>query len=409
MDKILTNQVDVKNEAFNKSVHKALTGVEQLYASDMATVLGTESIETALTVIPFGALSKLGKLGKLGKAVNIASEKKGKLVDAITDRIDKVKYFGIDKSIKGMADRTKRGFILDLAGRQFVQASSEMVEESNQYLAAQEYIEGKYDGMQPSYIKGIADSWKHGARSLYSFYAPWDTALTSDKEWLENSRSGFVLGLLNVPNIVTTGVNARRAYKQVQGDKFVQDVAADDMFADKDRLNKNITYAQHAINNREEEIYKAFDKAKEIGLEGIDAQMWDEERDHAIRIVNRANSKKIQQLAEERDIKKGTEDFNIYVGMIDYYEERAKNATEKYNELANDANKLLTNQQLFEDKFDAEYGIQTAVSSSPPWKPQSTGFKTTPCGPCRWAPHAAPLSTWQQLAPATIFLVSAQK
>ena len=357
MDKILTNQVEVQNESFNKSVHKALTGVEQLYASDMATVLGTESIETALTVVPFGALSKLGKLGKLGKAVNIASEKKGKLVDAITDRIDKVKYFGIDKSINGMADKTKRGFILDLAGRQFVQASSEMVEESNQYLAAQEYIEGKYDGMQPSYIKGIADSWKHGARSLYSFYAPWDTALTSDKEWLENSRSGFVLGLLNVPNIVTTGVNARRAYKQVQGDKFVQDVAADDMFADKDRLNKNITYAQHAINNREEEIYRAFDKAKEIGLEGIDAQMWDEERDHAVRIVNRANSKKIQQLAEERDIKKGTEDFNIYVGMIDYYEERAKEASEKYNERANEANKLLSNQQLFEDKFDAEYGI----------------------------------------------------
>ena len=357
MDKILTNQVEVQNESFNKSVHKALTGVEQLYASDMATVLGTESIETALTVVPFGALSKLGKLGKLGKAVNIASEKKGKLVDAITDRIDKVKYFGIDKSIKGMADKTKRGFILDLAGRQFVQASSEMVEESNQYLAAQEYIEGKYDGMQPSYVKGIADSWKHGARSLYSFYAPWDTALTSDKEWLENSRSGFVLGLLNVPNLVTTGVNARRAYKQVQGDKFVQDVAADDVFADKDRLNKNITYAQHAINNREEEIYRAFDKAKEIGLEGIDAQMWDEERDHAVRIVNRANSKKIQQLAEERDIKKGTEDFNIYVGMIDYYEERAKEASEKYNERANEANKLLSNQQLFEDKFDAEYGI----------------------------------------------------
>ena len=357
MDKILTNQVKVQNESFNKSVHKALTGVEQLYTSDMATVLGTESIETALTVVPFGALSKLGKLGKLGKAVNIASEKKGKLVDAITDRIDKVKYFGIDKSIKGMADKTKRGFILDLAGRQFVQASSEMVEESNQYLAAQEYIEGKYDGMQPSYIKGIADSWKHGARSLYSFYAPWDTALTSDKEWLENSRSGFVLGLLNVPNLVTTGVNARRAYKQVQGDKFVQDVAADDVFADKDRLNKNITYAQHAINNQEEEIYRAFDKAKEIGLEGIDAQMWDEERDHAVRIVNRANSKKIQQLAEERDIKKGTEDFNIYVGMIDYYEERAKEASKKYNERANEANKLLSNQQLFEDRFDAEYGI----------------------------------------------------
>ena len=62
-------------------------------------------------------------------------------------------------------------------------------------------------------------------------------------------------------------------------------------------------------------------------------------------------------MLEERDIKKGTEDFNIYVGMIDYYEERAKEASEKYNERANEANKLLSNQQLFEDKFDAEYGI----------------------------------------------------
>jgi hypothetical protein len=43
--------------------------------------------------------------------------------------------------------------------------------------------------------------------------------------------------------------------------------------------------------------------------------------------------------------------------MIDYYEERAKEASEKYNERANEANKLLSNQQLFEDKFDAEYGI----------------------------------------------------
>ena len=121
-------------------------------------------------------------------------------------------------------------------------------------------------------------------------------------------------------------------------------------------MNKNITYAQHAINNREEEIYKAFDKAKEIGLEGIDAQMWDEERDHAVRIVNRANSKKIQQLAEERDIKKGTEDFNIYVGMIDYYEERAKEAEEKYETLRTEANKLLSDYSKFENSFDAEYG-----------------------------------------------------
>ena len=344
MNQILTNQVEVKNEAFNKSVKDALTGIEQLYTSDMATVLGTESVQTALNIIPFGQLAKLGKLGKLGKTINKFTGKKTKLMDELGEKIDGIKYFGIDQVTK-LSARTKRDFIFDVTTRQFMQMSSEMIEESNQYLNAQNYIAGKYDGMQPSYSQALTDSWGGAARSLYSFYAPWDTALSSDKEWLENARSGFVLGFLNIPNLAKLGVDARATYKQLQGDKFVEDIATNDVFADKDRLNKNIYYADHAVKGRNEEIYRAFNKAKEIGIEGIDDQMWDEERDHAVSVMNLANSQRVKKLAEERGFKPGTEDYNIYVGLLDYRRTRVEEAQKNFNEVKKEFDAIANNQK----------------------------------------------------------------
>jgi hypothetical protein len=277
LNAILTNQVEINNEAFNKSVKKALTGTEQLYLSDNMLVLGTESIETAATIIPFGALAKLGKLGKLGKTINKAQTAKSKLYKAINDRIDNVKYFGLDRSAKGLSSMTKRDFVFDLTKRALVQSATEMVEESGQYLNAQDFIAGKYDGQQPSYIQGLVDNFSNGARSLYSFYAPWDTALSSDKEWLENSRSGFILGLLNAPAIGSAALDARRAYKQVKADKFVEDIAVNDIFADKDRLYKNIYYAGQSGKGLESEIINSLNKAKELGMEGVEDSVWEEE------------------------------------------------------------------------------------------------------------------------------------
>ena len=362
MNQILTNQVEVKNEAFNKSVKDALTGIEQLYTSDMATVLGTESVQTALNIIPFGQLAKLGKLGKLGKAINKVTGKKTKLMDELGDKIDDIKYFGIDQVAK-LSARTKRDFIFDIATRQFMQMSSEMIEESNQYLNAQNYIAGKYDGMQPSYSQALADSWGGAARSLYSFYAPWDTALSSDKEWLENARSGFVLGFLNIPNLAKLGVDARATYKQLQGDKFVEDFATNDVFADKDRLNKNIYYADHAVKGRNEEIYRAFNKAKEIGIEGIDDQMWDEERDHAVSVMNLANSQMVKKLAEERGFKPGTEDYNIYVGLLDYRRTRVEEAQKNFNEVKKEFDAIANNQKEL-DKA-SWYVFEASVDETP--------------------------------------------
>lgn len=356
LNAILTNQVEINDEAFNKSVKKALTGTEQLYLSDNMLVLGTESIETAATIIPFGALAKLGKLGKLGKTINKAQTAKSKLYKAINDRIDDVKYFGLDRSAKGLSSMTKRDFVFDLTKRALVQSATEMVEESGQYLNAQDFIAGKYDGQQPSYIQGLVDNFSNGARSLYSFYAPWDTALSSDKEWLENSRSGFILGLLNAPAIGSAALDARRAYKQVKADKFVEDIAVNDIFADKDRLYKNIYYAGQSGKGLESEIINSLNKAKELGIEGIEDSVWEEEIKQAKNIVNLTRSKEIRKLAEERGYKPGTEDFNTFVGMYAYYYDRQKEAVDRYNELLPEVNRI-TNSADLKSIVDDFYGM----------------------------------------------------
>ena len=357
MNAILTGQVKIDDEAFNKSVKTALTGTEQLYISDNALVLGTEAIETAAMIIPWGKLAKAGKLGKLGKSIESIKTAKAKAFKPLNDRIDAVKYFGIDKSIKGMSSKTIRSYTLDLLGRKLVQSGTEMIEESGQYLNAQDFIAGKYDGKQPSYIDGIIDNYANAARSLYSFYAPWDTALSSDKEWLENARSGFVLGLLNIPSVVRDGLNARNAYKQVKADHFVEDVASNDIFADKDRLNKNIYYAENSTKDLSTQLVNAFDKAKELGIDNISSEMWDEEKEHAVRINNLVNSKKVHALAAERGYKPGTNDFNIYVGMIDYYQERYQESLDKYNKQAEKINEILEKESRFNDAFTQDFGI----------------------------------------------------
>jgi hypothetical protein len=44
-----------------------------------------------------------------------------------------------------------------------------------------------------------------------------------------------------------------------------------------------------------------------------------------------ARSNKVKSLAEQRGIKPKTDDYNIYVSMIDYYTNREKESTEQYN------------------------------------------------------------------------------
>jgi hypothetical protein len=72
-----------------------------------------------------------------------------------------------------------------------------MIEESSQYLNAKKYKDGVYDGDDRSFLMSILGCIENGGKSVFAFYNPWDTAMTSDREWLENARGGFLMGFGN--------------------------------------------------------------------------------------------------------------------------------------------------------------------------------------------------------------------
>jgi hypothetical protein len=250
MDQVLSGQIEVNNVKFNKSLKKALTGIDALYQRDMWKTFGTEAVESTIEIMPFGSLAKLGrKSATIAKGLDKASalsDKAKQVIGKINNRIESVTNFGIEKSIQGMAKRRARNFIYDSVKRQLVLAASEMGEESVQYLNGQDYIDGKYDGQDPSWLTSILDNTVGTARSMYAFFTPWDGALSSDEEWLDNARAGAVLGLFNIGNIASTAARTRGAIKQYKADNWLASHATTDMFADKEAIQKGVYYADKA-------------------------------------------------------------------------------------------------------------------------------------------------------------------
>jgi hypothetical protein len=194
LDAILMGAVDVGNVKFNKHRMDAFEGTNSLYQDDMFAVAGDAAFDTALEVMPFGKVAKSTKYGK--KAYDVAS-KAGSLWREAGRRIDDLatwtRHLNADKLSKGVW----RKYWWDVAKRAFLSANSEMIEESSQYLNAKKYKDGVYDGDDRTFLMSILGCIENGGKSVFAFYNPWDTAMTSDREWLENARGGFLMGFGN--------------------------------------------------------------------------------------------------------------------------------------------------------------------------------------------------------------------
>lgn len=359
LDQVLSGQIKVDNVAFNKSLRKALTGVDALYQNDMWKTFGTEAVESAIEIMPFGSIAKLGrKSNTIAKGLdkfNRLSDRAKAVVGKVSDRIESAAHFGVEKSIEGMAKRRAKNFIFDAAKRQLVLAANEMGEESVQYLNGQEYIDGKYDGKDPSWLTSVLGNAAGTARSMYAFFTPWDGALASDEEWLENARSGAVLGLFNIGNVASTAMRTRGAVKQYKADNWLASYATTDMFADKDAVQKGIYYADKAGNGLRKQVLESFDTARGIGIEGIEDSQWAEEQGRAERVMGLATSSKVKKLAEQRGLKSKTDDYNIYVSMIDYYTNREKEARDQYNTTNKAVQEIIQNDKALEDAVAFSY------------------------------------------------------
>ncbi len=340
LDLILSGSIDVEDPKFDQNRLSAFKGLNQLYQDDMVAVMGSEALETAMIILPIGSLAKLGKLGNKAKKLATKSEQ---LYEGLRHRITDLTNFGKAKTVEGLSRRTLRNYILDVPTRTMISSASEMMEESNQYLNGERYMQGKY-GDDHTIFDSVLNNLGQGTKSLYSFYAPWDTALSSDPEWLENARGGSLLGMLMTGSIRTIG-GAVQTSKQMAADKFVSEMAMTDRLYEKDLLRKNQYYADKAVRGKTRQVLESFDKLK--GIEGFDADMIDAEKKRAARVMTLANSKALQTLATDKlGINTNSEEYNRLVSMVDYYNQMYNDARDTYDQAVRDLDIKIDESQL---------------------------------------------------------------
>jgi hypothetical protein len=201
-----------------------------------------------------------------------------------------------------------------------------MAEETNQYLNGERYMNDKY-GQTNSHINSIWRNIEQGARSAYSFYAPWDTALSSDAEFVSNSRGGFLMGFLHTgaQRALQGGI---QTYNQTVSDEFLSNLVVSDRLADRDEVRKGKYYADKAIKGKEANLMKSFDKLANI--DGMDKEVVEEERKRAIRVMNISQSKSFKELAKQAGIAEDSEDYTTMVSLYAHYDQLRQDALQGY-------------------------------------------------------------------------------
>ena len=281
LDLLLTGAIDNDDQQFNKNRLKAYEHLDDLYQDDMWAVGGDAVLNTTLQLMPIGKIAKATRLGKFGKKTKQFADKTAELHEKLHNKIDDIVHFGLDKTAKGLASHTTRDYVFDVVSKTMVSSASEMIEESNQYLNGQKYMQDQY-GNDQSHFESIWDNIAQGAKAAYSFYAPWDTALSSDEEWLKNARGGALLGGIMTGTVRTLG-NARNTARQREIDEFVSHLAMSDRLYEKDLLQKSKIYADKALRNRESQLINSFDRL--ANMEGVDSELVNAEKQRALRIM----------------------------------------------------------------------------------------------------------------------------
>lgn len=342
-DQLLTNQVKVNNVKFDKIRLNNFEGMKSLYTDNMA-LSAWDATQTMLEVVP------LGKMAKSVRGLKTIAEKydkgKGFLKGEFAKRIDDVASFGID-SVDKLPKITKRKAVLDLGGRILISSAMEGAEEGTQYMKGQDYIDRHFEenpNLAKSFIKNIGS----GARSIFAAITPWDSVYSDDAEFLENFKGGALLG-----GLMTGGIGAATSYlqtrDQLQADKLLSALYAEKL-DQKDRVRKDIVYAEMAANNKWNNLMQSFDNLQSANIDGLTREDIETERNNANRIRNIATSESALKQAEALGIEPNTDDYNILIALKDHYdklvEEADKNSTTANNRLQSILNGEEVNKQI---------------------------------------------------------------
>lgn len=342
-DQLLTNQVKVNNVKFDKIRLNNFEGMKSLYTDNMA-LSAWDATQTMLEVIP------LGKMAKSVRGLKTIAEKydkgKGFLKGEFAKRIDDVASFGID-SVDKLPKITKRKAVLDLGGRILISSAMEGAEEGTQYMKGQDYIDRHFEenpNLAKSFIKNIGS----GARSIFAAITPWDSVYSDDAEFMENFKGGALLG-----GLMTGGIGAATSYlqtrDQLQADKLLSALYAEKL-DQKDRVRKDIVYAEMAANNKWNNLMQSFDNLQSANIDGLTQEDIETERNNANRVRNIATSESALKQAEALGIEPNTDDYNILIALKDHYdklvEESDKNFATANNKLQSILNGEEVNKQI---------------------------------------------------------------
>ena len=338
-DQLLTNQVKVNNVKFDKIRLNNFEGMKSLYTDNMA-LSAWDATQTMLEVVP------LGKIAKSVRGLKTIAEKydkgKGFLKGEFAKRIDDVASFGID-SVDKLPKITKRKAVLDLGGRILISSAMEGAEEGTQYMKGQDYINGHFEedpNLAKSFIKNIGS----GARSIFAAITPWDSVYSDDAEFLENFKGGALLG-----GLMTGGIGAVTTYlqtkDQLQADKLLSALYAEKL-DQKDRVRKDIVYAEMAANNKWDNLMQSFDNLQSANIDGLTQEDIETERNNANRVKNITTSESALKQAEALGIEPNTEDYNILIALKDHYDKLVEEADKNFVASSNKMQSLLNGEEV---------------------------------------------------------------
>lgn len=335
LNDILGDRLKSGNEKFDRIRINSLNGLESLYTDNMA-LSGWDAAEQVVEVMPLGSIAKAvkgtGQLAKAVATVDKATARVSGFKKALSDRIDDVVTFGIDKTAENLSKRVVRKKLADIGGRMVITGIMEGSEEGVQYIKGKQYTEDKFD-KDPNIVKSWVKNLGTGARSIYAALTPWDPVYSDDAEFMENFKGGALLGGL------TTGVIAPlSSYYQLSNEVSATDMVSA-LYADKtdaqDQVQRDINYSRQAVKGNEEAVDNAFSELRRTNIEGVSEQEIQQEQNRAQAVISMAQSPQVQTEAARLGIDPRTDDYNTYVALSlhhdNAYREASKNLTEKEN------------------------------------------------------------------------------
>ena len=342
MDAILMKQVGTENAELEKSVNNALIGVEELYRRDMATTTSSDVVATVVDCLPIGAFSKGTRLGR--NISRVLNNTKAKLFNnKLMDKLDAISHFALSKTAENTIRRKNVQFAYSFAKRKAVSALAEGPgEEGIQYLNGQQYIQDKYGKDIPSWVEAALDNAVvDKLQSIWAFISPFDAAEQYDEEWMEQSKSGVLLGMFNLPTVAADVGKVLQQSRNVTMMRAVKDALLRRQLEDKDSYRRLKYYADNAnhsnrlvtkFSDGNLAIDQAFDAFKEFMPEVFTEDMWDAEKASFKNIRSLSASNRVKKLAQQRDILDNKEAYNTYVALLEHKRLKSKEAKDNLSD-----------------------------------------------------------------------------